>query len=95
MLINIRIITAKKLFHFTFIFLVFSCHFFPAGAQTYVLTKNRVPQLHVKDYKQIAIGDIVCPNGVENERSLDLRDALTSKLFNSNTYEVMDRNALS
>lgn len=68
---------------------------FILNAQTYVLTKNRAPQLHVKEYTQIAIGDIVGPNGIENERSLDLRDALTSKLFNSNTYEVVDRNALS
>ena len=75
--------------------LCFVFHSLILNAQTYVLTKNREPQLHVKNYKQIAIGDIVGPNGIENERSLDLRDALTSKFFNSNIYEVVDRNALS
>lgn len=65
------------------------------NAQSYVLTKTRSPQLHIKEYKQIAMGDIVGPMGRETERSLDLRDAITSKLFNSDGYEVVDRNELS
>ncbi len=64
-------------------------------AQTYVHTKTRSPQLHIKEYKQIAMGDIVGPMGRETERSLDLRDAVTSKLFNSDGYEVVDRNELT
>ncbi len=65
------------------------------SAQSYVLTKNRAPQLHVSEYKQVAIGDIVGPLGSKTEKSLDLTDDLTSKIFNSNVYEVIDRNALA
>ena len=59
-----------------------------------ILKKQRPPELDVSNYKQIAIGDIVGPLGNKNEQSLDLTDALTARLFNANTLEVLDRNAL-
>lgn len=67
------------------------------GNAQYVLTviKKRPPTLDITSYKQIAIGDIVGPSGVKNERSLDLIDELTAKLFNSKTYEIIDRNAIA
>ena len=59
-----------------------------------ILKKLRPPELDVSNYKQLAVGDIVGPLGSKNEQSLDLTDALTAKLFNANTLEVIDRNAL-
>lgn len=58
------------------------------------LKKLRPPELDVSNYKQLAVGDIVGPLGSKTEQSLDLTDALTAKLFNANTLEVIDRNAL-
>jgi hypothetical protein len=65
------------------------------NAQTYVFSKNREAQLHLQDFKQLAMGDIVGPVGIKTEKSLDLADAITSKLFNSGVFEVIDRNNLS
>lgn len=62
---------------------------------SYVLSKSRPAQLHIEQYKQIAVGDIVGPAGAKTEKSMDFTDALTAKLFNSNKYEVVDRNALA
>lgn len=58
------------------------------------LKKQRPPELDVSNYKQLAVGDIVGPLGSKTEQSLDLTDALTAKLFNANSLEVIDRNAL-
>ncbi|PSR52024.1 hypothetical protein AHMF7605_00045 [Adhaeribacter arboris] len=83
----------------TFLLLIiglFFIHSLSVNAQsTLIITKKRPAQLDIKAYKQIAIGDIVGPSGAKNEKSLDLTDDLTSKLFNSNTYEIVDRNALA
>ena len=59
-----------------------------------ILKKQRPPELDVSTYKQIAVGDIVGAIGSKNEQSLDLTDALTARLFNAKTLEVIDRNAL-
>ncbi len=59
-----------------------------------ILTKQRPPELDVTPYTQIAVGDIVGPMGTKTEQSLDLTDALTAKLFNAKTLEVIDRNAM-
>lgn len=74
---------------------IFSAGTISCFSQVFVQSRNREPQLHVSSYKQVAMGDIVGPIGVETERSLDFRDDLTSKIFNSNTYEVLDRNSLA
>lgn len=76
------------------IFLLFASYFFAANAQSFVLTKTRAPKVDVTNYKQIAIGDITGPSGTQTEESLNLSDELSSKLFNSNAQEILDRNAL-
>jgi hypothetical protein len=65
-----------------------------ASGQSLKITKKRNPVLDVSSYKQIAVGDIVGVNGIKNETSLDLTDALTSVLFNAKGLEVFDQNAL-
>lgn len=59
-----------------------------------VLKKQRLPLLDVSIYRQVAVGDIVGPSGIKNEQSLDFTDALTSRLFNAKTLEVIDRATL-
>jgi hypothetical protein len=59
------------------------------------IEKPRSPQIDLSAYKQIAVGDITGPTGMKTTRSMDITDALTSRLFNSKTYEVVDRNALA
>lgn len=64
------------------------------GQVTFSVNRKRPPILNIASYQKIAIGDIVGSTGRTTERSLDLTDALTSKLFNANAQEVIDRNAL-
>lgn len=59
-----------------------------------ILKKQRPPLLDVSTYRQVAVGDIVGPSGIKNEQSLDFTDALTSRLFNTKTLEVIDRATL-
>lgn len=64
-------------------------------AQTAItLNSQRPPELEVNRYRQVAIGDIVGPMGTTTELSLDLTDALSSRLFNAQTLEVVDKNTL-
>lgn len=65
-----------------------------SASQSFVFTKTRAPQINIANYKQIAIGDIVGPTGYQTEDALNLSDELSSKLFNSNAQEILDRNAL-
>lgn len=84
----------KKTFLTFFVLTSFSSSLW-SQSYAYVLSKSRPAQLHIEHYKQIAVGDIVGPTGSKTEKSMDFTDALTSKLFNSNKYEVVDRNALA
>lgn len=65
-----------------------------SAQKSLILKTRRPPELDVSHYKQVAIGDIVGPLGAKTEQSLDLTDALSARLFNGNTVEVIDRNAL-
>jgi tetratricopeptide (TPR) repeat protein len=68
---------------------------YSAMTQTSVtLASQRPPELDVSQYKQVAVGDIVGPLGTKTELSLDLTDALSSRLFNAQTLEVVEKNTL-
>lgn len=64
------------------------------GTQTLNITRKRPPQLDLTNYQKIAIGDFVGATGGRTTKSMDLADAITSKLFNSGSFEIIDRNAL-
>lgn len=66
-----------------------------SGQPSLLLKKQRPAQLDMTAYTQIAVGDIVGPTGAKTEESRDLTDALTAKLFNARTVEVLDQNALN
>jgi len=59
-----------------------------------ILTTQRPPELEVSTYRQVAIGQITGPLGSPTELSLDLTDALSSRLFAAQTLEVVDKNTL-
>lgn len=64
------------------------------SAQSFYYEKQRPARLALTQYKQVAVGTFYGPLGTVTEKSLDIADELTSRLFNANTFEVIDRNAL-
>ncbi len=57
-------------------------------------TSQRPPQLDVAAYKSVAIGNITGPLGSPTELSMDVTDALSSRLFGAQTLEVVDKGTL-
>lgn len=69
-------------------------HYSLVAQTSLTLASQRPPALDVSQYRQVAVGDIVGPLGSTTELSLDLTDALSSRLFNAQTLEVVEKNAL-
>lgn len=59
-----------------------------------ILTTQRPPELDVSSYRQVAVGQITGPYGEPTELSMDLMDALSTRLFAAKTLEVVDKEAL-
>ncbi|MGI6477936.1 MAG: CsgG/HfaB family protein [Salinivirgaceae bacterium] len=59
------------------------------------LTVKRPAEVNLKDYKKISIGDITNAYGRVDQHSKDLVDELTSKLFESKSFDVLDRQNLN
>lgn len=59
-----------------------------------VLTTKRPPELEVGSYRQIAVGDITGPLGTKTELSMDLADALSTRLFSAQTLELVEKATL-
>jgi len=79
-----------------FIFAFVTASFAFVGCNPSVqLTVKRPAEVNLKDYKKIAIGDITNASGSVDQHSKDLADKLTSKLFESNNFEVLDRQNLN
>lgn len=68
--------------------------FFSSCKPSIVLTVKRPAEINLKDYKKIAMGSIVNSNGQADQHSMDIADNLTTKLFDSKTFEVVDRQNL-
>ncbi|MEA5259853.1 CsgG/HfaB family protein [Arcicella aquatica] len=78
------------------LFCILSLISFTATSQNMIkITKLRPAQLDLSAYQKIAIGDITGSTGAKTERAMDLADALTSELFNSKGFEIIDRNAIN
>ncbi len=72
------------------LFLLFGC-----GTSAMMLTVKRPAEVNLKGYSKIAIGDIAGPNGRVNQHARDMADVLTSTLFDTKKFEVLDRQNLS
>ena len=55
------------------------------------LNVNRPAEINLKNYNKIAIGDIIGENGAVSNHSRDVADKITSALFESKKFEVLDR----
>ncbi len=63
-------------------------------SQSVTITKKRPADMELPGIKKIVIGDFVNATGLKDKNSLDLIDNITSKIFNSGRFEVVDRNIL-
>ena len=63
------------------------------GCATKALKLNvtRPAEINLKNYNKIAIGDIIGENGTVTSHSRDVADKITSALFESKKFEVLDR----
>lgn len=72
------------------LFMVIGC-----GTSAMMLTVKRPAEVNLKGYSKIAVGDIAAPNGGINQHSRDMSEVLTSTLFDTKKFEVLDRQNIS
>ncbi len=60
-----------------------------------LITVKRPAEVNLKDYKQLAIGDIVDASGRVTSHTNDVGDGLASTLFSSGFFQVLDREHLN
>ena len=65
------------------------------GTKSMLMTVTRPAEVNLKGYNKIAIGDIVDGTGEVNRHAQDVADDLTAALFDSETFEVLDRQNLN
>lgn len=83
-----NILSLSSIIVFSMFFLIF------CGTTAMMITVKRPAEVNLKDYKKIAIGDIVDASGRVSTHSKDVADGLTSTLFSSGFFEVLDREHL-
>ena len=64
------------------------------GTTSMMMMVTRPAEVNLKNYKKIAIGDIVDADGSVSRHAQDIADDLTTSLFDSETFEVLDRQNL-
>ncbi|MDO9577760.1 MAG: CsgG/HfaB family protein [Candidatus Cloacimonadales bacterium] len=69
--------------------LIISC-----GTTSMLMTVTRPAEVNLKNYKKIALGDIVDAGGSVSRHAQDIADDITTALFDSETFEVLDRQNL-
>ncbi len=78
----------------TVITLFCSALLFGCATQSLKLTVTRPAEINLKGFDKIAIGDIEDRNGGVSQHSRDISDKITSALFESKRFEVLDRQHL-
>lgn len=61
------------------------------AVKSMMMTVTRPAEVNLKSYNKIAIGDIVDADGKVSRHAKDIADDLTSSLFESGHFEVLDR----
>ena len=64
------------------------------GTTSVMMIVTRPAGVNLSNYKKIAIGDIVDADGSVSRHAQDIADDLTTALFDSETFEVLDRQNL-
>ena len=78
-----------ELLFFISLFLLIGC-----ATTSLLITVERPAEVNLKKYKKIAIGDIVNSNGKIDKNSIDIADQITTTLFSSGRFNVLDRQHL-
>ena len=68
------------------VFLLFGC-----ASSSVLMTVTRPAEVNLKEYDKIALGDIVDSSGRTTKHSQDTAEFLTTALFESKRFEVLDR----
>jgi len=76
------------------IFLLGSVLLYGCATQSLKLSVIRPAEINLKGFDKIAIGDIEDQNGGLSAHSKDISDKITSALFDSKRFEVLDRQHL-
>ena len=64
------------------------------GTTSMMMTVTRPAEVNLKAYNKIALGDIVDEDGKVDRHAKDIADEITTSLFGSGRYEVLDRQNL-
>lgn len=80
----------KKLLAILLVLIIVSC-----GTTAMMMTVTRPAEVNLKQYNKIAVGDIVDEYGKEDRHAKDIADEITTSLFASGKYEVLDRQNLN
>ncbi len=65
------------------------------GTSSIYINVKRPAEINLKEYRKIAIGDIVDQYGRKGGHAKDMADEITSVLFTSGQFEVLDRQNLA
>ena len=79
----------KKMLVILMVLIIISC-----GTTSMMMTVTRPAEVNLKAYNKIALGDIVDEYGKVDKHAKDIADEITTSLFESGRYEVLDRQNL-
>jgi len=85
-----KISTLKVPWWLFFFLFVVTC-----GTSSIYINVKRPAEINLKEYRKIAIGDLVDQYGKRGRTANDLADEITSVLFASGQFEVLDRQHLA
>jgi len=78
-----------------FSILILALIFSSCGTTSMYMKVKRPAEINLKGYQKVAIGDIVDQRNRVNRHSHDISDELTTTLFKSGYFEVLDRQHLA
>ena len=82
--------TSKAVWSLFLALVIASC-----GTSSIYINVKRPAEINLKEYRKIAIGDIVDQYGKKGGHAKDMADEITSVLFTSGQFEVLDRQNLA
>jgi len=78
-----------------FLILILALFLNSCGTTSMTMRVKRPAEINLKGYQKVAIGDIVDQRSRVNRHSRDISDELTTTLFKSGYFEVLDREHLA
>jgi len=82
--------TSKAVWSLFLALVIASC-----GTSSIYINVKRPAEINLKEYRKIAIGDIVDQYGRKGGHAKDMADEITSVLFTSGQFEILDRQNLA